>query len=242
MKKLPLVLSWLVTLLIPVILVLTAVRLMLFPWYFQFEYRTPGFPKEPYGFTLQDRLTYARYAVAYLTNDAGIEYLADLRFPEGVQVPEPSCSYMTDCTYQYNERELKHMLDVKIVVQGALKVWVASLVVVILLGMWAWRAGWLPDYRRGLSRGGLLTLILIGAIILFVLLAFGVIFVAFHEVFFESGTWIFYYSDTLIRLFPERFWRDTFLMVGGLTTLLALLVWWLSRVITSPPEHSRAAK
>jgi len=27
----------------------------------------------------------------------------------------------------------------------------------------------------------------------------------------------------LIRLFPERFWQDTFLMVGGLTAALGLL-------------------
>ena len=49
------------------------------------------------------------------------------------------------------------------------------------------------------------------------LLAFGVIFVWFHQIFFESGTWTFLFSDTLIRLFPERFWRDTFLAVGLLS-------------------------
>jgi uncharacterized membrane protein len=65
---------------------------------------------------------------------------------------------------------------------------------------------------------------LLGGIILFVLLAFGVIFVAFHQVFFESGTWTFFYSDTLIRLFPERFWRDTFIAVGVLAGGAGLLL------------------
>jgi integral membrane protein (TIGR01906 family) len=55
---------------------------------------------------------------------------------------------------------------------------------------------------------------LLAAILIFVLVAFGVIFVMFHNIFFESGTWTFLFSDTLIRLFPERFWRDTFLAVG----------------------------
>jgi integral membrane protein (TIGR01906 family) len=235
-KKLPLVLSWLVTLLVPVILVLTAVRLMLFPWYFQFEYRTPGFPKEPYGFTLQDRLTYARIAVDYLLNDAGIEFLGDLRFPDGEQVPEPSCSYMDDCTYMYNERELKHMVDVKVVVKAALQVWLGSLLVVVLLGIWSWRGRWMSEYLHGLSRGGLLTLVLIGVILALVLTAFGVFFVFFHNLFFEEGTWLFYYSDTLIRLFPERFWRDTFLTVGVLVVVMALIVWWGARKIR--PESS----
>jgi uncharacterized membrane protein len=41
--------------------------------------------------------------------------------------------------------------------------------------------------------------------------------VAFHNVFFEPGTWKFLFSDTLIRLFPQRFWQDLFLIVGGLS-------------------------
>ncbi len=33
----------------------------------------------------------------------------------------------------------------------------------------------------------------------------------FHGLFFNGNTWLFAYSDTLIRLFPIRFWEDTFL-------------------------------
>ena len=40
---------------------------------------------------------------------------------------------------------------------------------------------------------------------------------------FKAGTWTFLYSDTLIRLFPERFWQDTFLVVGGLSAVLGLV-------------------
>ena len=127
----------LVVLLVPVALALAAVRAMLFPWYVEFEYRTPQFPADPYGFTLEERLKYSRIAVAYLVNDAGIEFLGDLRFPEGQQAPPPSCLYMEDCTRLYNERELQHMLDVKLVVQGALRVWVASLALLAGLGLWA---------------------------------------------------------------------------------------------------------
>jgi integral membrane protein (TIGR01906 family) len=50
-----------------------------------------------------------------------------------------------------------------------------------------------------------------------VLIAFSVFFVYFHEVFFDTGTWVFRFSDTLIRLFPERFWRDTFIAIGLLS-------------------------
>jgi len=76
-------LSWVVTLLIPVVLVMATVRILLTPFYLQFEYSTPGFPDDPFGFTKTERLQWSNLAVAYLINNADISYLADLRFPEG---------------------------------------------------------------------------------------------------------------------------------------------------------------
>jgi integral membrane protein (TIGR01906 family) len=207
-------LSLLVTLLMPVALVLTAVRILLTPAYLIFEYNTPGFPPDRFGFSKEDRLYWANIAVDYLLNDEGIEFLGDLRFPQDQLTPPESCQFMDDCTRLYNDRELQHMLDVKAVVQAALVVWYISLIGLVGLGIWAKFGGWWAQYLRGLGRGGWLTVGLLVAILLFVLFAFGLIFVAFHNVFFESGTWTFLFSDTLIRLFPERFWRDTFLAVG----------------------------
>jgi len=198
-------LSWLVTILVPVILVLTGVRLMMTGMFLRIEYSLPGFPADRYGFTTTDRLYWADIAVDYLVNTAGIEFLADLRFEDGSPV--------------YNERELKHMVDVKNVVNAALSVWLIALGGLLLLTVWARNRDWGEAYRAGLRRGGWLTVILVGAIILIVLVSFGVFFVAFHNVFFEPGTWVFYYSDTLIRLFPERFWRDIFIYVGGFAVL-----------------------
>ena len=207
-------LSLLVTVLMPVALVLTAVRILLTPAYLLFEYNTPGFPQDRFGFSKEERLFWGNIAVDYLLNDAGIEFLGDLRFPKNESVPPESCQFMDDCTRLYNDRELKHMLDVKNVVQAALVVWYITLISLVGLGIWAKFGGWWVHYLRGLGRGGWLTVGLLVAILLFVLFAFGLIFVAFHNVFFASGTWTFLFSDTLIRLFPERFWRDTFLAVG----------------------------
>jgi integral membrane protein (TIGR01906 family) len=221
MKLLYKILSWVIAFILPVAIVLSVVWLVIHPWYPEFEYHTPGFPSDPYGFTLQDRLTYAKLAVEYLTNSAGISFLGDLRFPAGQQAPPPTCQGMTDCTHLYNNRELQHMLDVKYVVKGANRVLAVSLVILVILGIWSWLGKWFDLYLKGLQRGGVLTLIFIGLIILFVLVAFNYLFVIFHEIFFKAGTWTFLYSDTLIRLFPERFWQDTFLIVGGVTAVLA---------------------
>jgi len=39
-------------------------------------------------------------------------------------------------------------------------------------------------------------------------------FAGFHSLFFEGDSWLFLYSDTLIRLFPIRFWQDAFLLAA----------------------------
>ena len=205
-------LAWAVALLVPVALVLTAVRLLMAPAYVRIEYSMPGFPPDPFGFTREDRLYWSRIAVDYLTNDQGISFLGDLRFEDGTPV--------------YNERELRHMVDVKNTVRAALSVWYLSLGLLLVLGVGALLTRNGEAFRLGLSRGGLLTVLLLAAIILFVLLAFGVIFVAFHNVFFAPGTWTFLYSDTLIRLFPERFWRDTFIAIGLLAGGPGLAMWY----------------
>lgn len=220
------ILSWIVTIITPVVLTLLAVRIVMSPWYVEFEYRTPFFPDDPYGFTREERLKYSKIAIEYLLNDADISFLGDLRFPEGQQAPDFSCQFMDDCTRFYNDRELGHMLDVKMVVQGALKVLYAGVATLVLLGVWAWFGKWWEAYLVGIKRGGWLTVILLGGIILFVLVAFGIIFVFFHEIFFASGTWTFYFSDSLIRMFPERFWRDTFLMVGLIAGGLGVVLGW----------------
>jgi len=208
-------LSWLVTLLLPVVLTLTAVRMLFTPLFLQMEYSMPGFPPDWYGFTKVDRLYWSNIAMQYLLNDAGIEYLGDLRFADGRPV--------------YNERELHHMVDVKNAIQTTLNVWMIALGALIVLAAWAYWGGWRRAYARGLWRGGWLTAGLIAAILLLVAAAFGMFFVAFHNVFFQPGTWTFLYSDTLIRLFPERFWRDIFVYVGGLTLIAALVIVWLTK-------------
>jgi len=222
------ILSWLTALLVLVSLVLVSVRLLLFPWFTQVEYHMPGFPDDRFGFTLEQRLEYSALAVEYLVNDAGISFLGDLRFPEGETAPAPSCQPSDDCTQLFNDRELQHMLDVKNTVKAAMWVLNGSLLLLLGLGFWAWRGGWSASFQHGLERGGWLTVIVIVSILLLVVLAFNVIFVAFHQVFFQAGTWTFPTSDTLIRLFPERFWQDTFLAVvllaGGMGAVLALVM------------------
>lgn len=206
------ILSWFVTLLVPVALVLTAVRLIANPTFARIEYSTPGFPPDAYGFTTEDRILWLQYSLDYLFNNEGIDYLGDLRFENGQPV--------------YNPGELNHMQDVKTVFQAALKVWYGSLALLAVLGVVAALTHLGDAYRLGLSRGGFLTVLLLGTVTLLALLFFGPVLLTFHETFFQTGTYTFLYSDTLIRLTPERFWRDTFIAVGVIAGGIGLALWY----------------
>ena len=77
--------------------------------------------------------------------------------------------------------------------------------------------------------GSGLTIVILVGIVTYLLLNFNTFFTQFHEVFFESSTWTFLWSDSLIRLFPLKFWEDAFTFVGGgaLEALpLAAWAWW----------------
>ncbi len=231
MKTLYKFLSWIITIFIPVVIVMSVARMLFTPTYLVVEYHMPGFPADTYGFSLQDRIKYGGLAVDYLNNSAGISFLSSLRFPQGQQAPPSTCIYMTDCTQLFSDSELQHMVDVKVVYKTAIHVLEGSVIILALFALWAWRGRWLKDYMKGLQRGGLLTVILLGAIVLFILAAFNVFFVLFHEIFFKPGTWMFLYSDTLIRLFPERFWQDTFLYGTVLSVVIGLLFFFGFRKI-----------
>lgn len=200
MKTLSPILSWFITLLIPFVLVFLGLRLLLTPVFLQIEYRTPGFPPDSYGFSLQDRLQWSQIALQYLVNDADINFLGGLTFPDGSPL--------------YNSRELSHMQDVKNVVQPVLEIGYGVWFVVLGLGIWAQWGNWWQAYRRGLRRGGWLTVALVAAIAVSAATSFWQFFTDFHSLFFEGDSWLFLYSDTLIRLFPVRFWQDAFLAVG----------------------------
>jgi len=60
-------------------------------------------------------------------------------------------------------------------------------------------------------------------IIVGVVINFDTLFTSFHRIFFEGDTWLFSYSNSLIRLFPLRFWQDVFITIGGLSIFFSLL-------------------
>lgn len=227
---------------IPIVLTLTNVRLLMTHTFPQIEYGLPDFPADPYGFTTEDRLYWAQRSIDYILGDPAVgraeawKFSDDGRAAAGTQAPPESCGYYgdqygaRDCTYFYNDREVRHMVDVRNVTAAVLNVWVILGVLTLsAVGMLIY-AGQTATLRWGLLTGAGLAWVLLIVAVLFIALGFQQFFTYFHQVFFQGDSWIFLWSDSLIRLFPLKFWFDAFLFVGLSTlaeaALVAALAWW----------------
>lgn len=198
----------LITTAVPVVVCIGVIRFLLTPAFIKVEYHLPHFPPDRYGFSREERLQYAQDARKYLVSDAGIKSLGTLEFEDGSPL--------------FNERELSHMQDVKVVLKGTFLAFWGAVGVLLAGAAWKWRRSRLGEYWTALSRGGWLTVIFLAGVLFLSFLRFQSFFVVFHRLFFEGNTWVFRYSDTLIRLFPIQFWQDAFLFFGVLAAGIGL--------------------
>src|SRR3990172_1392095 len=90
----------LVAVLVPPLLVTSALRIVANDWIVSFEYGHGGVPTDRYGLSTEERSALARLGLESISpGGRGIELLAEARLPDG----EPA----------FNARELAHMQDVR---------------------------------------------------------------------------------------------------------------------------------
>jgi integral membrane protein (TIGR01906 family) len=202
------ILKMLLPLLIPILLVLGSARLLATDAYLDFEYGKTSFPPDLFGFTAQQRFELAstniHYVRAHLPDDA-------------------LASQTLDGRAIYNPREVSHMADVQSVFQVILRVWQVALVLLILFGIILWQNGERIVFASAIQSGGLLTSGIILMIAVLAIFAWQFWFNTFHLFFFQPGSWLFSYSDTLIRLFPVEFWFDATLAISTLSLIGGLI-------------------
>lgn len=207
------ILQWVITLLTPFVLIISSLYVFMTPQFIQWQYAQPDFPPADL-FTPDQRAYNAIETVLYTRGERTEQQLRAL----GV----------------YNEREIKHLVDVYNVAGTMLLLNPIFILVMLVAFFLLWRN---PVTRRNAGRGvfygGVLTFVLVGALGLFALFAFDTFFVGFHRVFFEGETWIFNYSDSLIQFYPVLFWMRAsygialFVLFGAV--LFTALGAWLMR-------------
>ncbi len=218
MKPLPTLFSVLIPIAVVIFIILTSVFLWMNPIIWDSLYNSPGFPPDTYGFTAKDRMTYSRISLEYMVNDAGISFLANQKLPDGSPL--------------FNERELSHMADVKRLAQSSFITWGILIVLLAASAVLAHRQKWMAVWGQSVSMGGWITIGLIIAIFVFILTSFNTLFTDFHHLFFSGNSWLFLYSNSLIRLFPIAFWQDAFIIIGIVAAILSVAAGILGRRLT----------
>jgi integral membrane protein (TIGR01906 family) len=207
------ILQWAILLSMPIFLTLASLYVVMTPQFIAWQYARPDFPPAQL-FSPETRFYNAAETVRYTRGEISEQALVNL----GV----------------YNDREIKHLVDVYNVTR--IVFWVEPLllaVIAISLYVLLRGTGTLAYAGRGLFYGGLLTFAFIGAIGLFSLLAFDTFFVTFHRIFFEGDTWLFNYTDSLIQFYPVEFWMTAAYAIALIVLLGAVIVTavgaWLMR-------------
>ncbi len=236
------VLRTLLIICVPLALVLTNVRLLMSHTFPEIEYGMGNFPADLYGFTKAQRLYWSKRSIDYILSQPSAGKIEAWKFvedgisPPGTEAPGESALYYSDqygardATYFYNDREVKHMVDVRVLVGSVLWVWGFALVLGLASAGALYYFGERATLRAGLLWGTGITVFVLVALVVYLLINFNTFFTQFHRVFFEGDTWLFLWSDSLIRLFPVKFWEDAFIFVGGGAIveagLLAAGAWW----------------
>lgn len=205
-------LRWFISLSLPVLLIMLAVRMFTLPWYPTWQYSRPSFPADPLGMDGEERLRLALACIGFLNKPHNTEILASLKFDDGQE------AFLT--------RELDHMDDVKVVYDRMTVVAIFIFLFDTLFCILMQRKGKILEVNRAFFHGSIIILMALILLGVWMLTGFDTFFTVFHGLFFAEGTWLFSYNDTLIRLFPLRFWQD-----AGMG--IAILIAFIASVITA---------
>jgi integral membrane protein (TIGR01906 family) len=223
-----------VTLAVPAILAVNGIRLATNDRYVEALYDYGGVPDDRYGLSGGERERLALIGLRSIkpSTAEGIGLLREARLPNG----EPA----------FGKRELTHMEDVRTAVSRAYRF---QVIAVIAIGLLAVLFGLLSTTRAvvpvALARGAVLTVIVAVAVGVIAATSYGSFETTFHGIFFEGETWRFEETDTLRRLYPDRFWLDTAIVIGLLAVLQAAVLFlvarfWASRAGVRQPLRMRA--
>ncbi len=196
----------LVVLLSPIVFVGIPTRIAFNEWFIDWEYSKRDFPKDRYRLPDDYRKKLAKLGLRAVLSEEAMEEFKRAKLPNG----RPA----------FNPREIKHMEDVKNfldvffpVVYLSTLLWALALVF----------TGSLRNAGKALVSGSVFSLILTTAVAVFSVMNYKLAFEIFHNLLFDPYSWKFRPWDTLIRIYPLKFWYDATMLVAGLALSLCLL-------------------
>jgi len=176
---------------VPVILIVSPLYLYVTSAFVELQYRLP-YVSDSTRFDRPERERLSDTLIGYLRHDATENEMAALQTDRGHVAMRTA--------------EVSHMVDVRGVMDGFFSAHLVALIVLAGLVVLALRFDLERLLADGLSSGVWLVLGLMATILVAVIVDFDGFFTLFHKLFFVDDTWLFYYEDTLIQLYPLGFW------------------------------------
>jgi integral membrane protein (TIGR01906 family) len=206
---------------VPLVILGNALLVLLIPWFAHFQYALPGFPDDPFGLAGGDRASLGATGIRSIWPvGPGTELLVDARLPDG--------------SVAFGPVEVRHMGDVRSLVQACFVLWLISLTAGAAAAFRLQRTDRGHAIRKGLRLGSVITIGAMALTGLAMLVNFEAIFDGFHEIFFAPGTWTFSDEETLRRLYPDAFWGIASGLLAALALAQALFLWLRTRAASGP--------
>ncbi len=165
-------------------------------------------------------------SLLYVTDEM-MDYLRDDRKDLNIQV-----SINGRMQEFFNEKEKRHMNDVKELFLAAERLRTQGLWTAALAGLFLLWRGQRGVLLRTLQWGVGLFLTAIAAIASLATTSFTKYFTWFHLLLFDNNDWLLNpATDRLINIVPEGFFRDTALLIAGIFLAAAFLLWLAARLL-----------
>jgi len=208
---------------VPIILIVSPLYLYVTSAFVELQYRLP-YVSESTRFELPERERLSDTLIGYLRHSASETDMATLQTSDGQVAMRPA--------------EVSHMVDVRDVMDSFFAAHLVALVVLAGLVALVLRLGLERPLADGLAAGVWMVLGLMGTILVAVIVDFDGFFTLFHKLFFVDDTWLFYFEDTLIQLYPLGFWIGAVTWVALTIVAEGVLILWLAGRIRRHAERA----
>ncbi len=197
---------FIVILLSPIVFFGIPTRVAFNEWFIDWEYSKADFPKDRYGLPDEYRKYLAKLGLRAVLSDEGMEEFKRATLPDG--------------RLAFNHREIKHMEDVKNFLSVFFPIVYGATILSVLALIY------LRDLRlvgKALIGASIFSFVLTVASAIFSVVNYDLAFELFHNYVFDPYSWRFSYRDTLLRIYPMKFWFDgTVFVIAGAGALCFL--------------------
>lgn len=214
---------WLLWISLPIALLVLPLYPLVTPGYVRWHYSQASFPPSD-RFTNAERIRLSDVILNYLRGKASREQMATM-LTDGGDVA-------------MRAEEVQHIADVKVITDGFyLAQIIASVIAVLATIALGFVGGW-SSTSRALRKGVLATAVIIVLVVAASFINFDLFFDRFHRIFFTNDSWLFYYEDTLIQLYPEPLWTGAVWQMGLMIVVELGIVFGISWI---PAAAKKAA-